>query len=364
MNTSNPNMHSVIQRIATGPELSKNISFEEAREAMAAVLDNNVSPVQSAIFLIALRMKRETDDENRGVLQAIIDSTEVVTAKVDEVLDITDPFNGQNRGLPVSAFLSPLLAACGVPAFSHGLESVGPKYGITHRKVLAAAGKHVDLSPAQAAAQIENPDIGWAYIDQKAYSPKLHDLVSLRAEMIKRTVVTTVEEMVGPIRGRNKTHLLSGYVHKAYPPVYASLAKQAGFDTAMIIRGIEGSVIPSLKQPAKLFYYQNDGELNEMLVAPAALGIDQPERCVPLPGDISNKGDGVTAENIDDLASLTAEAGLAALNGKKGAAYDSLAYIVAIVLVHLNKTESLRSAYDMASQKLDSGDALKRFNAA
>jgi anthranilate phosphoribosyltransferase len=364
MSIHNPDMHSVIQRVATGPELSKDISFEEARKAMTAVLNNEVSPVQAAIFLIALRMKRETDNENRGVLQAIIDSTEVITANVDEVVDITDPFNGQNRGLPVSAFIAPLLAACGVAAFSHGLESVGPKYGITHRKVLSAAGKHVDLTPAEAATQLENPKIGWAYIDQKAYSPKLHELVSLRAEMIKRTVVTTVEEMVGPIHGKNKTHLLSGYVHKAYPPVYASLAKHAGFDSAMIIRGVEGSVIPSLQQPAKLFYYHQSGELQDKLVDPAALGIKQSTRCVPLPEHISDKGDGVTSENIDEMSALTAEAGLEALQGVKGAAYDSLAYTAAIVLVHLQKAESIEAAHAMACQKLDNGEALQRFNAA
>jgi anthranilate phosphoribosyltransferase len=56
-------IHSIIQRIATGPELSKNIEEEEAEAAMSAVLNGEVDDVQSAIFLVALRMKRETMDE-------------------------------------------------------------------------------------------------------------------------------------------------------------------------------------------------------------------------------------------------------------------------------------------------------------
>ncbi len=55
-------MRSIIQRIATGPELSKDISQEEARFGMQAILDGKVDPVQAGIFLIALRMKRETDE--------------------------------------------------------------------------------------------------------------------------------------------------------------------------------------------------------------------------------------------------------------------------------------------------------------
>ena len=139
-------MSSIIRRIATGPELSKDISREEARAGMRFVLDGDVDPVQAGVFLIALRMKRETDDEICGVLQAIRDVTHSVTASVDEVVDIADPYDGFNRTLPASPFLPAVLAACGVAAVSHGVESMGPKYGVTHRQVLRAAGAPVDLS--------------------------------------------------------------------------------------------------------------------------------------------------------------------------------------------------------------------------
>ena len=72
------NIKSVIQRIATGPELSKNISRDEAKRSMSDILNGEIDPVQSAIFLIALRMKRETMDENLGVHDAIIESTTTV----------------------------------------------------------------------------------------------------------------------------------------------------------------------------------------------------------------------------------------------------------------------------------------------
>ncbi|MDC3316195.1 anthranilate phosphoribosyltransferase, partial [Candidatus Thioglobus sp.] len=68
-------MHSIIQRVATGPELSKNISLEESKQAMEAILNNEIDEVQSAIFLIAMRMKRETMDENIGILMALIGLT-------------------------------------------------------------------------------------------------------------------------------------------------------------------------------------------------------------------------------------------------------------------------------------------------
>ncbi len=64
-------MTSIIQRVATGPQMSKSISYDEARAGMRLVLEELADPIQSAVFLIGLRVKRETDDENKGVLQGI-----------------------------------------------------------------------------------------------------------------------------------------------------------------------------------------------------------------------------------------------------------------------------------------------------
>ncbi len=118
-------MHSIIQRIATGPELSKDISREEARLGMRAILENAVDPVQAGIYLIALRMKRETLDEFKGVLDAILEATQRVTAEVDELVDIADPYDGYNRCLPAAPKQADQNAACRLqPVYFDFNESV------------------------------------------------------------------------------------------------------------------------------------------------------------------------------------------------------------------------------------------------
>ncbi|MBT4654078.1 MAG: anthranilate phosphoribosyltransferase, partial [Thiotrichales bacterium] len=125
-------MHSIIQRIATGPELSKSISLEESKQAMEAILNNEIDEVQSAIFLIAMRMKRETMDENIGILMALIGLTNQEQSSVESLVDLGDPYSGYNRSIPISSFLPPLLAELGIPTVIHGLNSVSPKFGLTH----------------------------------------------------------------------------------------------------------------------------------------------------------------------------------------------------------------------------------------
>ena len=360
-------MRSIIQRIATGPDMSKDISQQEARAGMRAVLDNEVDPVQAAVFLIALRMKRETDEENRGILDAIRDISISVTAPVDEVLDLSDPYNGYNRTLPAAPFVPAVLAACNIHTVSHGVETMSPKFGITHRRVLRAAGAPVQLTVEQAAARLGDSNIGWSYVDQDAYCPQLHDLSTLRTSIIKRQAITTVEVLTGPIRGRRATHFMSGYVHRPYTRVYTMLARHSGFDSAMLIRGIEGGIIPSLRQKGKMVFYHDMGPEQEQEFDPIDIGIDQAVRATPLPDDLPERpaSDDVGADfDVNKAAQIAAEAGLSALGGKQGSTYDALVYAGAIALWHLKKYDTLDDAAKRIREVLDNGSALEHFNNA
>ncbi len=358
-------MRSILQRIATGPTLSKDITREEARAGMRAILGNQVDPVQAGLFLIALRMKRETDDELKGILEAIHEATGHVVAEVDEVVDIADPYDGFNRCLPASPFLMPLLAECGVPAISHGAHAVGPKFGVTHRHILEAAGVAVDLSPVEAAQRLSDPSLGWSYVDQRSVCAPLHNLVDLRTTIVKRQAITTTEVLARPIHGRKQTHLVTGYVHKPYPRIYALLARHAGFDSALLIRGVEGSVSPSLRQKSVCFSYHNQGEEQAFEIDPAELGITQTVRSVPLPEDLPQTtpraGDEIAvAVDVVATAKAACRVGVAALEGSKGPTYDSLVFTGALILAHLGREPSLGAAAERVRGVLDSGKAALR----
>ncbi|MDQ7075530.1 MAG: anthranilate phosphoribosyltransferase [Gammaproteobacteria bacterium] len=358
------NMRTCIQKVATGPEYSKDLSFEEAHAALTLVMQGEADPVQTAVLLIAMRMKREVNEEYMGTLQAIIDHSSTAIAEVDEVIDIADPYDGQVRGLLIAPFLPALLAACGYPSVSHGAQSIGPKFGVTHRQVLHAAGANVDLSPTAAALRLSDENVGWAYVDQSHYCPAMHNLVELRQRIVKRQVLTTVEVLVGPIRGRQKTHLLTGFVHKAYPPIYAHLARYAGFSSAAIVRGVEGGIIPSLQQPAKVHHYHDKGEEQEWQITPQSMGIEQSTRAVPLPKDLPPAvAQSNSSINLDAAAEAAAETGVAALQGTTGPAFDALVYAASIMLTHLKKYDSLADAGQAVREVINSGAAIARFEA-
>jgi len=352
MNTQNL-IHSIIQRIATGPELSKNIEMEEAETAMSAILSGEIDEVQSAIFLIALRMKRETMEENIGILEALLKFTNRQKIDVDNLVDIGDPYSGYNRSIPVSAFLPPLLAELGLPTLIHGLDSVSPKYGLTHRHINQAMDVNVDLSVSESKARIEDSDIGWSYIDQSQYCKPLHELVPLRNKIVKRTVLNTVETLIGPLRGKN-THSILGYVHKAYPPIYAALCERVGFDSSLLIRGIEGGIVPSLRQKGLMISYYRGVEKDRVETDPKLLEINSKLRAISFPKRFQN------GRERDLLAKYVVDLGRSALSGESGMFYDGLVYSASLILWHLGKSKTLPAASGRVREVLNSGKALNR----
>ena len=359
-------MTSIIQRVATGPQMSKSISYDEARAGMRFVLEELADPIQSAVFLIGLRVKRETDDENKGVLQGIRDNTKTIVADVDELVDIADPYNGYGRSLPSSPFLPVLLAEAGAPAVSHGIETVGPKFGVTHNQVLQAAGVSVELTGEEAGKQISNPEIGWAYVDQSSFCPSLFGLADFRKRIVKRAAISTAEVLTGPVRGRKKTHLLTGYVHNEYPPIYTMLARHSGFDSALLLRGTEGGVTPSLRKRGEFVRYWEQGEDTVVEADPAEIGIEQVNRLVPIPPALLPKKDREFGpdENNAEIAKLAAKEGLAALGGKNSPTSDALLYSASLTLWHLGRYDSVPDAAFVVREILSSGTTVERFRRA
>ena len=139
---------------------------------------------------------------------------------------------------------------------------------------------------------------------------------------MKRALLTTLEVLLAPVLGQQSTHLVTGYVHKPYLPIYAMLARRAGFASAAIVRGVEGGVIASLNQPSKLLRFTADRDNEELRLDPALAGITSKVRAVPLPDAVSPASAQSELPDEDEMrrrALAAAQAGRLALAGAPGA---------------------------------------------
>jgi anthranilate phosphoribosyltransferase len=343
-------MTSAIQNIAVGPDRGRDISRNIAELVMRGILRGDIDDVQIAIFFIALRMKRESMDEFLGVFDALSDSVTPAIANVDKVLVFADPFDGYVRHNTMTPFIPAVLSACGYHCVMHGVETIGPKHGVTAHKVFKLAG--IDTTRSTDAVANDLRVTGWAYLDQSSYAPALFTLKDLRDSMVKRTALTTLERLLIPVRGKSSTHLVLGYVHNAYPEIYATVAKEAGYDTVLLLKGVEGGLAPALNKPIRRFFF-NQGipadinskkqliELNDLFdYSTAACGLD----------------DSV------DAVSQCLETGIDVLNGRHSIARDSLSLASAQILMAHQVGLSLSDAVEKVEMCLDNGSAKNCFD--
>jgi len=344
-------IHSVIQRIAVGPNRGRDISYAEAQSVMHAILSRDVDEVQTAVILIALRMKRESVDEMRGILSALMQEISLVSVPVSELICLADPFDGYQRCLPMTPFLPAVFAALGVPSCLSGVSLFGPKFGVTAEQVYRLAGISVDGPIERSVTQLKKH--GWCYLNQQHYAPRLHALQSLRNRIIKRSALTTVERVLNPLRGRKKTHMVLGYVHRAYPEIYGAVAAEAGYSSALVVKGVEGGLAPAMNKPLRQFRFDFSGQAPEMLSQTHEL----PESIQgSVAAHVVDKGDKAMAE-------ATLERGLQVLAGEHGPARSSLILAAAQVLWIYADANTLDSAVEKVERCLDNESALNKFNA-
>lgn len=347
-----PEMSDYLRRIAVGPAMSQDLTRGEACHGMELVLGGQVNPVQAGIYLIALRMKRETLYENLGVLDALRAATHRVPAAVPELVELADPYDGFSRHTPAHPFLPAVLAACGLPCVSHGCDSMPPKEGVTHRDILQAAGIPGDRRVSAVAAQLADPAVGWGYVDLACFSPEQMALAELRRQIVKRPCLSTLEKLCSPVHAPT-THLVIGYVHSAYRTLLMELADAYDWQSVLVVKGAEGGVIAKLQRPESL-YRRAPGAAaaTDWSVDPADCGLAAAGPTTAMPPD------GVS------LAAYAATQGLAALDGAPGLTRDSLILSAATILTHTGKQPDLPRAAAAARAALDTGTARARFQAA
>ncbi|ACY17192.1 Glycosyl transferase, family 3-like protein [Haliangium ochraceum DSM 14365] len=375
-------MAGYLGRIATGPTLSKDLGREEARDGMRMILRGEVGAAQAAVFLIALRMKRESHDELCGVLEALRESASVARAEVDTLVDMAEPYNGYVRVLPMAPFVPAVLAACEVPCVLHGCRDAGPKWGVSAHRILAAAGARVDLSPGEAAARVAGA--GWAYVDLPRFCPPLDSLALLRRQIVKRPCLSLLEKLIAPVRPRagGGLHLWVGFAHREYPEILERLAREFGYASMLAVRGVEGGVTTSITGRMRAASFAGEQPLAELQVDAGALRSASPAPSdgdgpagaeLPALADIGaddqhtrnrpGLGIGPSTARVSLWAAAAAAAGRAAFDGAPGDGADALALAAGAMLRHLGRVDELEDGVARARAALSSGAARAAFEA-
>lgn len=233
-----------IKAVGTGPRGSRPLSFEEAREAMAAVLAGETTEAQAGAFLVALRVKGEEPQELAGLAQALRDAALSREPAAVAPIACAGSYDGVATSPQLSLAASALAAACGAPCVLHCGDTLGPKYGTTPADVVAALGGSARPSLDGSRAMLEGS--GLALVHTAEAIPGWERLARIRDEVGLRGPVHSAEKMVDHLGSRR---FVVGYAHQPYGPRLLEALRLLGSEATLAVRGVEGSDVPRPARP-------------------------------------------------------------------------------------------------------------------
>ncbi len=340
-----------INKVAAGPKLSKDLTRDEAEDAMTLILNGKVSDVRAGVFLIAARMKIESFEESIGFWKALDASTKKRNVKFDRLLQISDPFDGWNRVPYFGFFCIPLLASLGLPTYGHSTAGMPPKFGITFEDILCGHyGVSRDLSFDAHTELLE--EFGFGYLGTRQSNPRLENLRHLRQEMVKRSTLATYEKMLQPWKARaGGNYLASGYFHKGYEVPMLGVGDVSEFDRVILGNGTEGSTLYGIHKAigSKVFIQTPPNEVEEMQVTPDSLVL--PNWAMQIKESFEE------LKNIPVELKSLCESGEQALKLGEGPAAQMIAWQTSLMLYFCGVESDFIKAFDKALNVLNKGEA-------
>lgn len=221
-----------VRILGKGKQGSRSLSRQEAREAMAMILEGNVRPEQLGAFLMLLRVKEESPEELQGFVEAVSEeASRPEQLKVD--LDWST-YAGKKNRLPWF-FLSALcLAGTGVRILMHGARghTAGRVYveDMLHLFGLKSCHNWLDV-------ELELQHCNLAFVPIEMLSPELADIIELRNILGLRSPVHTLCRLLNPL---DAPYRIDGVFHPAYGPMHQHTAKLLGHQHSVTVKGDGG----------------------------------------------------------------------------------------------------------------------------
>src|SRR3954452_5012791 len=119
-----------LKLVGTGPRGSRDLTFEEARNAVRALMAGAATPAQAGAFLIATRVKGESGAELAGYVEGLreaVDRTVSVPEPGRPVVACAGAYDGCAEAPHLSLAAGVVAAACGAGIVIHCGPPVGPK---------------------------------------------------------------------------------------------------------------------------------------------------------------------------------------------------------------------------------------------
>jgi len=315
------------------------LSHEQMKVIMRAIMSGDVPPELTAAFLVGIQVKGPTVEEVSAATAVIREfSMSVNVERADHLIDTCGTGGDGRKTFNISTASAFVVAAAGGRVAKHGGRSVTSSSGSAD--VLEALGARIDLEPEDVAGCIESVGIGFMF------APAHHKAMRFAAPVRKALGVKTLFNIVGPLSNpAGARRQVMGVFDKNLLVQQALVLKRLGSERAMIVHGENGldEISPSgLTHVAEL----RDGEVLEYQLSLKDMNVE--------PIDL----DDIRVEGLEDAVSMFREA----LSGRFQPGKTALALNAGASLYVLDVVKSLVEGVSLAAEMIETGRATSKLD--
>jgi anthranilate phosphoribosyltransferase len=329
-------IQALIHTVVSGRSLTES----EAESAMHALLAGESTPVLTAAFLTALRMKGESVEELTGFARAM--RAAAVTVPIDDahrpVLDTCGTGGTGTSTFNISTVAAFVAAGAGVRVAKHGNRSISSRCGSAD--VLEALGVKTAVEPEVVARAIREAGIGFMFAP--TFHSATRNVQPVRIELRMRTAFNYLGPLTNPARA--EIQVAGTWSEEAAEKIGGAMAR-LGAVRAYAVHGSDGLGELTITGPSTVFAVQH-GTVSRVTVSPPDFGLKEH------PAESIAGGD--AAQNRAIAESI--------LNGESGAPRDIVLMNAALALVAAEKASDFREGVMRAEESIDSGAARAKLN--
>lgn len=339
-------------------QLSADVALgpQQVTAAVAALVDETVSPETKAAFLTALAKKGETTEEIAAFARELRERSVPVPLDVEtrarEILDVCGTGGDRLNTFNISTTVALVCAAAGVTVAKHGNRAITSQAGSAD--VLEALGIPVELTPEQAAVSLREKKFAFLF------APKFHPAFKhigparkLCAELGQRTIFNFLGPLLNPARPSAQ---LIGVPRPELCEPMAKVLQSLGVRRGMVVCGeVPSSAlrVPSSSGPA---FLDELSTLGETTIAEFyhdrgfAVSKLSPQDFPLQPAMLADLAGGDRAANAEIVRQLLA----GKLHGPKR---DAVLLNAGAALFVAGMSKSFAEGWLLAAEVLDSGQA-------
>lgn len=325
-------LRTLIQSITTNSDYAQ----ADIKQAFAEIMSGEISQVQIAAFLIALKMRGETPSDIAAGASILREMAVKVNAP-DGAMDIVGTGGDGIGTYNISTATAFVVAGCGVTVAKHGNRAVSSKSGAAD--VLTSLGVNLDCDFAVLEQALT--EAGVCFLMAPRHHAAMRHVGPVRAELGTRTIFN----LLGPLSNPALVdRIMVGVYDRQWLEPFAHALHQLGTKNAWIVHGSDGLDEITTTGVSYITALQN-GNIETFEINPEDYGI--------------------ALVSIDELKGGTGEENAASLRailgGDKSAssAYKDVVLLnAACALVAGGHESDIASGLARAKVSLDSGAAL------